>query len=177
VGCSQIWNTNLCISVVTIIYSRKIFYIFLSLITCSLKLLLFLCSLGITNGTSSIISKHLLLTYFSTGELLKHLHINIWHNLLTGSRPALSFRDSFLCSSRKQLWIGGNTQEVQGRICCTFFRGRQWKKICYKLIIHFLFTVYLCSIRDFWEMSNHFLSKLRCPFLECVYKRYSDYSG
>ena len=78
---------------------------------------LVLCSLGIANVTSlmttvlvllvRMISKHLLLTYFSAGELLEHLHINISYNFLTRSKPALPFRDSFLFSSRKQLWSTG----------------------------------------------------------------------
>jgi hypothetical protein len=39
-----------------------------------------------------MILKHQLPTYFSTGELRKHFHIIIYHDFITISRPASSFK-------------------------------------------------------------------------------------
>jgi hypothetical protein len=94
-------NTKQCVCVFHFVDYRTNSYIFLFSSTWS-KITLFLCSLGIANGTSSttavlvllvrMILKHQLPTYFSTGELHKHFHIIIYHDFITISRPASPFK-------------------------------------------------------------------------------------
>lgn len=155
-GCSQIWNTNLCISVVTIIYSRKIFYIFLSSSACSLKLL-FLCSLGITNGTSSIISKHMLLTYFSTGELLNNLHINIWHNLLTGQDLHYHLETASSVAAGNNYELEGTHRKYSGGFAVHFLGGVSERKF----VTNWSYTFYLPCIYAPYGIFE------KCPTIFC----------